>query len=146
MKFKLGLTRNVGEVLNEILFPVKIVDGKPVRQSSKLPAKTAYWLSRFIEKTQNELGHFEKSRHDLCLKHCRKDESGNCIMLTNAAGVEEYDIVDKEAFEAEFADLANLEVEIPFRPLTLDQLEAIDIQVDHMGVLRAAGIVEELEI
>jgi len=54
-------------------------------------------------------------------KHCKRDDEGNPIMIPNP-GQQQFDIEDMEAFNTELENLAEIEIDFEFKPLTVDQL------------------------
>jgi hypothetical protein len=115
MNIKLGDLFVVRDLLNEILVPK---DEAEIR----IPVKTAYWLTKFMNKLQKEIKDYEESRIKLCVKHSEKDENGNPIIKEN-----NYQIGSSETFQEEYNELKNIEIEIPFSQLTLEQFGDINI-------------------
>jgi len=130
MKFKLNEIRLATEGLAEIL-------------EKELPVKTAYWLARFLDKVNSENASMEKARINLVKKHAKKDDKGNPMFVKDKDGKDtnQYDIPDVDAFQNEFIELTNEEVEIDFKPIKLEQLG--DIKLKPITLAKLGKIIEE---
>lgn len=130
MKIKVNEIGNIVEGLNEIL-------------QKEIPVKPAYWLARFVNKLDNEIKAFERVRMNLVTQHARKDEDGKLLFVKNDKGenTNQYDIADMVAFQKEFAELAEEELEIDFKPIKLEQLG--DIKLKPMTLAKLEKIIEE---
>lgn len=117
MKFKAGELKVIGEGLSEIL-------------EKELPVKPSYWLSRIAIKLDSELKAFEGARVKLVIKHAKKDEKGNPIVLKDKSGkpTRNYDVTDMDAFNKEYDELAEQEIEININPIKLDALGDINLK------------------
>jgi len=117
MKFKVGELKVIGEGLSEIL-------------EKELPVKPSYWLSRIAIKLDSELKAFEGARVKLVIKHAKKDEKGNPIVLKDKSGkpTRNYDVTDMDAFNKEYDELAEQEIEININPIKLDALGDINLK------------------
>ena len=117
MKFKAGELKVIGEGLSEIL-------------EKELPVKPSYWLSRIAIKLDSELKAFEGARVKLVIKHAKKDEKGNPIVLKDKSGkpTRNYDVTDMDAFNKEYDELAEQEIEININPIKLDTLGDINLK------------------
>jgi len=125
--------------LGEIRSMIEVL---PVLMEEKLPVKTAYWLARALQELSRKFEPFETARKNLVNKYAEKDEAGELIVDGDT-----YVIDDMEAFQAEFATLAEQEVEIKYNPLTLDQLG--DIQVKGTDIFKLGRLItdnEELDV
>ena len=130
MKITVGEIRLINEGLNEIL-------------EKELPVKPAYWLSRFMIKLDTELMAFEKARINLAIKHAKKDKDNKPLFKKDKDGkkINEYDISDMNAFQKEFAQLAEEEFEIDFKPIKLEMLG--DIKLKPITLAKLEKIIEE---
>jgi len=117
LKFKAGELKVIGEGLSEIL-------------EKELPVKPSYWLSRIAIKLDSELKAFEGARVKLVIKHAKKDEKGNPIVLKDKSGkpTRNYDVTDMDAFNKEYDELAEQEIEININPIKLDALGDINLK------------------
>ena len=125
MKFKLAELKPFAEGLKEIL-------------DVELPIKPAYWLGKLLVKVENELKHFEEARLKLIAKHSiEKDEKGRPKVdeTTNRY------VVDEEAFGKEFIELCDEEIEIDFKPITLDELG--DVKLKPITLAKLERIIKE---
>lgn len=130
MKIKVNEIRSIGEGLNEIL-------------EKELPVKPAYWLARFANKLDSEIKAFERVRMNLVTQHAKKDENGKLLFIKNDKGenTNQYDITDMVAFNKEFAELAEEELEVNFKPIKLEQLG--DIKLKPMTLAKLEKIIIE---
>ena len=130
MKFKLNEIRLATDGLAEIL-------------EKELPVKTAYWLARFLDKVNSENASMEKARINLVKKHAKKDDKGNPMFVKDKddKDTNQYDIPDVDAFQNEFIELTNEEVEIEFKPIKLEQLG--DIKLKPLTLAKLGKIIEE---
>jgi len=130
MKFKLNEIRLATDGLGEIL-------------EKELPVKTAYWLARFLDKVNSENASMEKARINLVKKHAKKDDKGNPMFVKDKddKDTNQYDIPDMDAFQNEFIELTNEEVEIDFKPIKLEQLG--DIKLKPLTLAKLGKIIEE---
>ena len=97
-----------------------LMDGLPAVLQKDLPIKTAYWLGRAFKEIAREFEPFEEARKKLVEKYVKKytkDEKDKNGKVTHKKGDfivdgNRYVLTDEEAFQKEFTDLANQEVEI----------------------------------
>lgn len=124
MKIKVGELKIIGEGLEEIL-------------TKEIPIKPAYWLARFLNKLQSEFGAFEKARMHLIDKHVKLDENNKPLFKKDKEGKDtnRYDIADMDAFQKEFDQLAEEEIEIDFKPIKLADLGDIKIKPINLSKL-----------
>lgn len=132
MKFKVGEFRNISEGLEEIL-------------TKELPVKPAYWLARFLIKLDSEVKAFERVRLNLAVQHAKKDKDGNPILIIrkdkDGKDINEYKIADAKAFEKEFLELIEEEIEIDFKPIKLEALG--DVKLKPITLAKLGKIIEE---
>jgi hypothetical protein len=115
MIIKAGEIKHINEGLKEIL-------------NKELPVKPAYWLARIATKLEGELQTFEKARMGLINKHSKKDKDGNPAIKKNKDGKPQFDITDVEAFEKEFNELLNQEIELDIKPIKFADLGEVSIK------------------
>ena len=126
--------------LNEILGMQKGLD---VILEKELPAKTAYWLARFLDKAGIEFKAFEKARLKLVERYAEKDKEGKPKMKEVKGQPQQYDLTDAsmKKFNDELADLGKEEFEIDFKPIKLEQLG--DIKLKPIVLVQLGKIIEE---
>ncbi len=125
MKVKLGNLKN-------------IIDGLSVLAAKELPIKHAYWIGKTLSKLIKEFQDAESSRYKLCMKHCKKDDFG--LPVTKMDGQNKvYDMVDPDAFNSELNDLFDLEIDVKFTPIPIEQLEGI--KIDTAAMLKLDGLI-----
>ncbi len=112
--FKLQL----GEIMS-MLEGLKVVMAKEFDD-----VKSAYWLGRAQAQMLTEFQPFDQARMKLVRKYARKDEKGEPVGIETDLGTS-YDIEDKEAFNAEYSEIAKQEIEITYYPLAIDGLAGV---------------------
>lgn len=122
---KLGELKGITKGLEEIL-------GK------ELPIKPAYWFGKLTKNIQQEVHLFEAARRKLIEKHGQRDADGKLVTENNR-----YMFTDTEAFNAEYNELANTDVEIDFKPILLDSLGDVKISPITMIGLEKFMVVED---
>lgn len=113
MKLKLGELNIVLESLN------KLID-------KEIPIKTSYKLSKLTKKLIDEHSIYEENRMKLINKYAEKDADNNIIInkkdnSTTMIGE------NKINFNKEFTELINIEMELEFEKIKLDDLGEISI-------------------
>lgn len=114
----------------------------------KLPVKTAYWLARALTQLRVEFEPFERARQKLVEVHARKytkdqkDKKGN---LTAKKGelVREgniYLMKDMEAFNKEFNELAEQEIEIKCEPIPIENFIVKDKDGKEINLLKGKDL------
>ena len=110
------------------------MEGFQVLAEKDLPVKIAYWVGKTINKLGSEFKDLEAGRIKLCTKHCKKDEGGKPVQKKDEAGNLTYEIQDMGAFNTELMELFNMEVDINFNPIKLDQIA--DIKIDSVTMMK----------
>ena len=113
MKIKLGELSTIIGSLN------KLID-------KEIPIKTSYKLSKLTRNLMNEYKIYEDNRMKLINKYAEKDENGNIkinkedntIMILNG---------NRDKFNNEFIELVNIEIELEFDKIKLDDLSDVMI-------------------
>jgi len=106
-------------------------------RAKELPVKVAYWVAKIARKIESELRDFEAARMRLIDKHGEKDDKG--ILLMDGGS---YKMIDMEAFGAEYAELADIDVEIDCNTLPLDSFGDAAIKPQTMFLLMDKVICE----
>ena len=112
-----------------------MLEGIDEMKGKQLPVKTAYWLRRAKQAILSALTPFEEIRKELVEKHARKDEEGKPILIE---GTNVYDIVDMDAFNAEFVEIAQVEVEVKYKPMPIEafgDVTASEEEIEKLGRL-----------
>jgi len=105
--------------INNILYNMKELVNKDVQ------IKTAYKLSKLLKILDNENQTFEEQKVKLFQKYGEKDDNGELKVLVD--GKVDIDKKNIRLFNAEFTDLYNIEIEIQFEPIKLEDLEDIKL-------------------
>ena len=113
MKLKLGELNTILESLN------KLID-------KEISIKTSYKLSKLTKRLIDEHSIYEKNRMKLINKYAEKDADNNIIInkednSTTMIGE------NKINFNKEFTELINIEMELEFEKIKLDDLGEISI-------------------
>ena len=125
MKLLLGEIRPMMEALNVVM-------------DKEIPAKTAYWLSKALKELGSEFEAMEKARQTLVNKYAKKDDEDQLIVEDN-----QYVMEDMAAFNAEFIELAEQEIEIKYKPISVDQLG--DIQIKGTDLFKLGKLIKDDE-
>jgi hypothetical protein len=123
------ITLKLGEVK-------EIVSGLNQVMGERLPVKTAYSFTKLAKTIQNEYRTYEESRMKLIHTYSNKDENGKPSIVDG-----EYDICDKQAFAKEFSELSNIDVEIDFNPISINDLG--DAQISPVAMIALEKFVGE---
>ena len=111
-----------------------ITVGLPEVMKAKLPTKIAYWFARTLRELGEHMQDMEKAREKLIDEHCKKytkdkkdPKSGELIEKKggNVSIKNQYQFKDRKKFEKAFKELSDVEIEIKYDGITLEQLEAI---------------------
>jgi len=111
------------------------IDSLAILIDKEIEFKEAYWLGRATDQIQNELNAFNKARTKLIMKYGKKDKNGELIVKYGEKDKDgkpiersgRYDIPDQEAFQKDFDEIANEEIEIKYKPISADKFEGINI-------------------
>jgi len=114
MKIKLGEIQSILEGMTDIA-------------TKAMPATFSYWITKTLPILGKEFQTVEKSRNDLCMKYCKKDDASKPLLKKDEAGKDVYDIENLQDFNKELSELMNEEIEIKFTPILIDRLSNIDI-------------------
>ena len=103
--------------------------------SMGLPAKTAYWFKRFMDRVVSEMNAFENKRKALVIKYAKKDKNGKPVLKKVKKGEPaEYDVSKEDMVKvrAEFDEMFHKEFDIPFEPIKLEQFGDTKIKPDTL--------------
>ena len=125
MKLRLGETR-------------EMIDALRVLMNQPLPIKVSYWLKRALVDLMKEFAPFEESRVELIKKYAEKDEAGEWVEKEG-----QYVIPDREAFDEEYAELAEQEIEIKYEPLGIDRFE--DAKISGVDLMKLGRLIKDDE-
>ena len=112
----------------------------------ELPAKPAYWLARWLDRSTSEMKATEKARMNLVKKYAKKDKDGKPLRKLDPKTkkpTNQIDFTDKnlEKFNDEFNELLETEVKIDFKPIKLADLDSEICEVCGQKKLRIKPIV-----
>ena len=122
MKVKCGIIYNALQTIIDIAEkPMKVsLAGKFLRLSDDL---------------QKENNYIDKQRRDIILRHAEKNENGNPVIEDNNVRIKKDEI---EQTQIELNELSELEVEIPDRMITEEELEDSNLQltISQLGKIK----------
>lgn len=100
-------------------------------KGKNLPIRTAYKLTKFFNKVDEEIKFFQTRIKEICETYGERDENNNFIPLEGGAGIKVKE--DKiEDCQKEIYDLSNLEVEIPAISISLEELEGLELSIEEL--------------
>lgn len=141
MKIKLG----------EIKVKHQALCGGIVRKN--LPARLSYAIGKNILNLESEFNELESARHKLAEQYAKKDENGNPVIENGEYVFDE----NEEAFNKEYKDLLDMEVEINILTLPVDIIDLFEdirydtpspldmISIDFMLVNPQEAVIEDVE-
>ena len=106
----------------------ELLNGKPALEklvNLEISIKAAYKLSRIIRKLNEELQNFEEQRQKLVNQYGEPQENGNVIVTQE----------NMEAFAKELNDLASLEIELDFEPVSLEELGDVKMKAAELMLI-----------
>ena len=112
---KLGELREVFTGMDEVM-------------SKELPIKTAYWLGKLAKKITKEARDFEEARMKLVEKYVLRDEHMKPRIEDG-----KYQFANPAAYEADYRELADTDVEVDFTPITEAQLG--DVKISPLAMM-----------
>lgn len=110
-----------------------ITMGLPEVMKAKLQVKMAYWFARTLRELNDHMQDMEKAREKLVDEHAKKytkDKKNNEGRLIEKKGApitekNRYVMKDQKKFDEEFKKLTEVEIEIKYDGVTLEELEKI---------------------
>lgn len=111
-----------------------------------LPAKPAYWLARWLDRSTSEMKATEKARIVLVKKYAKKDKNGDPLRKIDPKTKEptnQIDFTDKnfEKFQDEWDEVLDQEVKIDFKPIKLADLDSEVCEVCGQKKLKIKPII-----
>lgn len=96
----------------------------------KLPVKTAFKLTKISRKLGGVLEAYNKVLAKLQKEHVKKDENGNPMSVEdeNNPGIRQLIFEDPVAFTAAYQELVELETEVSFDKLKIEELGNIEVK------------------
>jgi hypothetical protein len=103
------------------------VDALRVLAGMKLPVKAAFNISKVVKAADVALKEFEEARVSLINIHKQEgtdaDEKGNVTLA------------DPDSFRKDYNDLLQVDLELPVRPIAIDDLGSIEVEPQLMAQL-----------
>lgn len=98
--------------------------------SSPIPAKTAFKLAKLVKEIEANIVQFNTTRGALLERLSNKDAEGKPVIIEN-----NYDLSPENllVFNQEINQL--LDEEIPINPISIDEIEKVEITVEEIMVL-----------
>lgn len=109
-------------------------------KSQKTSVKTAYKISKILNAVEKEFEFYQTKFIEIVNEYAEKDENGQPIMTDSGNGVK---ISPEKIAEAQtkMFELEAIETELNITPLSLDELEGLEISISDMQNLSC--IIEE---
>ena len=109
-------------------------------KSQKTSVKTAYKISKILSAVEKEFEFYQAKFMEIINEYAEKDENGQPVMTDGGNGVK---INPEKIGEAQtkMVELETIEAEINVAPLTLDELEGLEISISDMQTL--SYVIEE---
>ncbi len=109
-------------------------------KSQKTSVKTAYKISKILSAVEKEFEFYQTKFVEIINEYAEKDENGQPIMTDSGNGVK---ISPEKITEAQtkMFELEAIETELNITPLSLDELEGLEISISDMQNLSC--IIEE---
>jgi hypothetical protein len=109
-------------------------------KSQKTSVKTAYKISKILNAVEKEFEFYQTKFAEIVNEYSEKDENGQPVLINDGQGVKIQPDKISEA-QIKMIELEAIEVELIISPLTLDELEGLEISISDMQTL--SYIIEE---
>lgn len=109
-------------------------------KSQKTSVKTAYKISKILNAVEKEFEFYQTKFAEIVNEYSEKDENGQPILINDGQGVKIQPDKISEA-QTKMIELEAIEVDLTISPLTLDELEGLEISISDMQTL--SYIIEE---
>lgn len=109
-------------------------------KTQKTSVKTAYKISKILNAVEKEFEFYQTKFVEIVNEYAEKDKNGQPIMTDSGNGVK---INPEKIGEAQvkMLELETIEIELNITPLSLDELEGLEISISDMQILSC--IIEE---
>lgn len=98
--------------------------------SSPIPAKTAFKLAKIVKEIEANIVQFNTTRGALLERLSNKDADGKPIIIENNYDLSHENLI---IFNQEINQL--LEEDIPIKPVSIDEIEKVEITVEEIIIL-----------
>ena len=109
-------------------------------KSQKTSVKTAYKISKILSAVEKEFEFYQTKFTEIINEYSEKDENGQPVLINDGQGVKIQPDKISEA-QIKMVELEAIEVDLTASPLTLDELEGLEISISDMQTL--SYIIEE---
>ena len=108
---------------------LEAVDGLNELTELKLPVKAAFKLTKITKDLQKVIDSYNEVLKKLQEEHVQRDEEGNQIMLDDPENpnVKRLVFSDRDAFNKAYAELLEIENEVNFSPIPVEELGDVEI-------------------
>ena len=103
-------------------------------KQQKTSVKTAYKISKILNAIEKEFEFYQTKFTEIINEFSEKDENGQPILINDGAGVK-ISQEGREEAQKKLLDLEKVEVELNIKPLSLDELEGLEISINDMQYL-----------
>ena len=100
-------------------------------KDKKLPVKTAYKLTKFFNKVDEEIKFYQTRIMEICEAYGERDKNNNFIPLEGGAGIKVKEDKIKEC-QLEIQALSDLEVEVPQITVSLEELDGLELSIEEL--------------
>lgn len=103
-------------------------------KTQKTSVKTAYKISKILNTVEKEFEFYQAKFVEIINEYAEKDENGKPVMIENGEGIK---INPEKIAEAQFklSELEAIEVEFNITPLSIDELDGLEISISDMQIL-----------
>lgn len=109
-------------------------------KEQKASVKTAYKISKALTAIEKEFEFYQNKFSEIIAEFSEKDENGQPILINDGTGVK-IAPENREETQKRLIELENVDVELNIKPLSLDELEGLEISISDMQNL--SSIIEE---
>lgn len=109
-------------------------------KSQKTSVKTAYKISKILNAVEKEFEFYQTKFTEIINEYAEKDENGQPVLINDGQGVKIQPDKISEA-QIKMVELEAIEVDLNTFPLTLDELEGLEISISDMQTL--SYVIEE---
>ena len=109
-------------------------------KTQKTSVKTAYKISKILNAVEKEFEFYQTKFAEIINEYAEKDENGQPILINDGQGVKIQSDKISEA-QIKIIELEAIEADLTISPLTLDELEGLEISISDMQTL--SYIIEE---
>lgn len=100
-------------------------------KSQKLPFKTAYKVTLFLQEIQKHIDFYQESFNNLLQEYGKRDGDGNLQPTEDGRGILLIEEKTTEAYQ-KLAELRDLDVELPDTKFSVDEFDKIELTPEEL--------------